>query len=176
MTVCDDGTPMLCATGRVTVAVHPEAVADTATTREGTAVDVDIAANDNGIVGPATVTTAPSHGTVTISGDVATYTPAAGFSGTDTFEYTICADIAPDLCSTTTVTITVTAAPPEPEPSPTPTPTPTPAPTPPPVSPPAGDGGLPVTGTDPVLPGLAGLLLVAAGTALVLAVRRRRRA
>ncbi|MFC0679331.1 pre-peptidase C-terminal domain-containing protein [Lysobacter korlensis] len=33
--------------------------------------------------------TAPSHGTVTIAGNVATYTPAAGYSGADSFTYRV---------------------------------------------------------------------------------------
>ena len=37
------------------------------------------------------------------------YTPAAGFSGTDTFTYTICDDDTPTAtCDTATVTVTVT--------------------------------------------------------------------
>ncbi|NUU18239.1 DUF11 domain-containing protein [Cellulomonas humilata] len=48
--VCDDGIPQLCTTGRVTVEVLPVAVADAATTPEGTPVDVEIGANDQGAV------------------------------------------------------------------------------------------------------------------------------
>ena len=49
--VCDDGIPVLCATGRVSVEVLPVALPDTATTRAGTAVDIDIASNDRGAGG-----------------------------------------------------------------------------------------------------------------------------
>ena len=41
----------------------------------------------------------PSNGTVTFVGNVAHYVPDAGFTGTDTFTYSICATTAPDLCS-----------------------------------------------------------------------------
>ncbi|MEZ0448456.1 Ig-like domain-containing protein [Cellulomonas sp. ICMP 17802] len=157
--VCDDGTPQLCATGTVTVEVFPVATPDAGTTAAATPVDVALVANDLGAVGAATVTGAPAHGTVTVSGGTARYVPAAGFAGTDTFEYTICAATAPDLCATTTVTITVTAAPVPPAPDP-----------------PAPDtgGALAVTGAEvlPVL--LLGLVLLAAGVALVVVIRRRR--
>ncbi|WP_431167792.1 Ig-like domain-containing protein, partial [Tenacibaculum halocynthiae] len=52
--------------------------------------------------------TNPSNGTVTISanGDY-TYTPNAGFTGEDTFTYTVCDNGSPQACDTTTVTIEV---------------------------------------------------------------------
>ncbi|KQY24454.1 hypothetical protein ASD16_02625 [Cellulomonas sp. Root485] len=160
--VCDDGIPVLCATGRVLVEVLPVAAPDTATTIAGTPVDIDIASNDRGLVGPATVTTAPARGAVTVAGGTARYAPEAGFVGTDTFEYTICATLEPDLCATTTVTVTVTAVPP-PDPGPTPTPIPTPG----------GGGALAVTGADPLPALLLGVGLLLVGGCLVLLGRRR---
>lgn len=163
--VCDDGAPRLCATARVTVEVSPVAQPDTATTTEGTGVDIDLSGNDRGSVAPPTVTSPPSHGTVTIDGGTAHYVPEAGFTGTDTFEYTICAAIADDLCATTTVTVTVTAA--------TPTPTPTPVPPTPAPGPQPDDGGvLATTGAESGPVGLLGLALVLAGGLLVLLRRR----
>ena len=56
--------------------------------------------------------TVPSNGTVTVnnggtpnnpSDDVVTYTPNTSFSGTDTFEYTVCNTASPAICSTSTV-------------------------------------------------------------------------
>ncbi|WP_452219421.1 Ig-like domain-containing protein, partial [Lacinutrix salivirga] len=38
---------------------------------------------------------------------VITYTPNPGFTGEDTFEYTICDDANPALCDTAVVTVTV---------------------------------------------------------------------
>ena len=54
--------------------------------------------------------TTGTSGTVTDNGDgTFGYTPAAGFSGTDTFTYTICDDDTPTAtCDTATVTVTVT--------------------------------------------------------------------
>ncbi len=51
---------------------------------------------------------APSHGSTGLSGSAATYTPTAGYSGSDSFTYLV-TDSATGLSSTATVTITVTA-------------------------------------------------------------------
>jgi hypothetical protein len=54
--------------------------------------------------------TAPSHGTSSLSGNVLTYTPTAGFFGTDTFTYQ--AQDVGGLSNTATVTIRVVNQPP----------------------------------------------------------------
>ncbi|MCM2397654.1 putative Ig domain-containing protein [Rhizobium sp. S95] len=51
---------------------------------------------------------APSHGSTGLSGSTATYTPTAGYSGSDSFTYLV-TDSATGLSSAATVTITVTA-------------------------------------------------------------------
>ncbi|MGN7800408.1 Ig-like domain-containing protein [Leifsonia sp. 22587] len=107
--VCDDGVPVLCATGLVDVDIYPVANPDSATTPAGTAVSIPVTDNDQGTVGPPTVATPPAHGTATANGPSFVYTPEPGFSGSDAFTYTICASIAPTLCDTTTVTVQVTA-------------------------------------------------------------------
>jgi nitrous oxidase accessory protein NosD len=71
----------------------PDAVDDSATTAFETAVTVRPLLNDSDADGdPLTITTlaAPTHGTFTDNGGgLFTYTPNAGFSGKDTFRYTI---------------------------------------------------------------------------------------
>ncbi|WP_348789841.1 Ig-like domain-containing protein [Leifsonia sp. NPDC080035] len=121
--VCDNGDPSLCATAMVTVDVYPIANPDTATTPAETAVTIPVKDNDLGAASAPFVATAPGHGTASIDGASIVYTPAPGFSGTDTFTYTICSVLNPDLCATTTVTVTVIG------------------PTIPPVNPPDGGGG-----------------------------------
>ncbi|MGB6267928.1 MAG: Ig-like domain-containing protein, partial [Olleya sp.] len=119
-TICDDGNPQACDTATVYIEVLPEsgpeneapiANADTATTNEGTPIDVVVIANDfdpDGDPISITGTTDPANGTVTINPDgTITYTPDPGFTGEDTFGYTICDDGNPELCDTTTVTVTV---------------------------------------------------------------------
>ncbi|MGB1043229.1 MAG: endonuclease [Tenacibaculum sp.] len=74
----------------------------------------DFLANDTYKAGSIKVTfeaTTTKNGSITKNGDEYTYTPAQDFSGTDTFEYTICSTITTSSCSTATVTITVKATP-----------------------------------------------------------------
>ncbi|WP_238719110.1 Ig-like domain-containing protein [Pelagihabitans pacificus] len=107
-----------CSTATVTIGVLPivDAIDDSIATNEDTSVDIDILANDNDLPTIGTLTTTnPTNGTVVIndngtpgnpSDDTVTYTPAPGFIGTDTFDYTICDNSG--NCSTATVTVVVT--------------------------------------------------------------------
>ena len=92
----------------------PTASADSATTPEDTAVEIDLLANDASSAGgfkPETVTvvSAPFHGTVAINAatGVATYTPALNTFGTDSFTYQV-RDKNNVLSNTAAVTLTVT--------------------------------------------------------------------
>jgi LPXTG-motif cell wall-anchored protein len=85
----------------------PNAIADVATTDQGKAVTVDVTANDtaNAVLAmdkdSLAVTKGAAHGTTTVNADhTITYTPAAGFSGTDEFTYKLCS--APEAPTTTT--------------------------------------------------------------------------
>ena len=106
------------ATGAVTITVAPKpntppvADADSASTTSPNAVTVNLLANDtddDGDTLSVTANTAPANGSVTISGGSATYTPAAGFSGSDGFSYTV--SDGKGGTSSGTVTLTVEAAP-----------------------------------------------------------------
>ena len=107
----------------VTITVTPKAQDDSGRTPVNTPITVAVLANDLGNLNPATVavTTPPGHGTVKVNpatGQV-TYTPALGFTGQDTFIYSV-RDYAGQLTNAT-VTIDVYA-----QPSPPPTPPPVP--------------------------------------------------
>ncbi|WP_435264335.1 tandem-95 repeat protein [Tenacibaculum sp. nBUS_03] len=122
-TVCDNGSPQACDTTTVTIEVIPEtsvgvndgpiANNDTGNTEVGIAVSGNLISNDFDPNGdPLTINTTPvtnpSNGTVTINADgTYTYTPNPGFTGEDTFEYEVCDNGSPALCSTAVVTITV---------------------------------------------------------------------
>ncbi|RNC87506.1 MAG: gliding motility-associated C-terminal domain-containing protein [Allomuricauda sp.] len=118
-TVCNSSGD--CSTATVTVDVLPivDAFDDTATTEEDTAVDIDVLANDNDVPTTGTLTTtSPTNGSVVVndngtpndpSDDIITYTPNSGFTGTDTFDYTICDALG--ICDTATVTVIVTLGP-----------------------------------------------------------------
>lgn len=106
--VCDDGRPQGCDTGTVTVTVYPDVRLDVATTREDTAVTVDIQANDVGAVGSPTISVQPSDGSVVVNDDgTVTYTPDGGFTGTDTFSYQVCATADDSVCASASVTVIV---------------------------------------------------------------------
>ncbi len=120
-TVCDSGSPQACDSATVYIEVQPDptsgneppvANADTNTTEVGVPVSGTVTSNDFDPDGDAfTVTgnTPPSNGTLLINPDgTYTYTPNPGFTGEDTFTYTICeTDQVPALCDTATVTIQV---------------------------------------------------------------------
>jgi extracellular elastinolytic metalloproteinase len=74
----------------------PVAADDSASTNEDTPVVIPVLANDadpDGTPDPTTVTitAGPAHGTVSVDGATGniTYTPAANYSGTDSFSYTV---------------------------------------------------------------------------------------
>ncbi|GAA5145601.1 hypothetical protein GCM10023340_15200 [Nocardioides marinquilinus] len=71
---------------------NPVAVDDSATTTESTAVDVDVLANDTDADGDTLAVasvTDPANGTATITGTKVRYTPDAGHTGADTFDYVV---------------------------------------------------------------------------------------
>jgi len=112
--VVSDGA--LTATGTVTVTITPVndppvAVSDTVTVTKDTAKLITVLSNDSDVDGDALTVASvslPAHGTAVITdGTKVTYTPTAGYLGTDTFTY-----VASDgsLVAATTVAITVEAA------------------------------------------------------------------
>jgi outer membrane protein OmpA-like peptidoglycan-associated protein len=91
----------------------PQAVTDSATTSFETPVTISVLDNDVPALGgqlSIISTTQPSNGTVAIEANQIRYTPAAGFSGSDSFSYTIQEDSG--LTQIATVTVEVSDAPP----------------------------------------------------------------
>jgi large repetitive protein len=92
----------------------PAASDDIATTPYRTDVPIDVLANDtdpnNDPLTVSAVDSPTAHGTATISGNKVVYSPAAGFSGTDTFNYTI--SDGNGGTATAKITVTVQNAPP----------------------------------------------------------------
>jgi Ca2+-binding RTX toxin-like protein len=101
--------------GAPPVNVAPTANPDTGTSLGSFPVSIDVVSNDvdpDGALDYSTVTIAsqPANGTaVSLGNGLVTYTPNLGFSGTDTFTYTI-ADNSGGVSAPTTVTITVIGA------------------------------------------------------------------
>ena len=115
--VCDTSTPTpQCFTATVEITVTPNvvvAVDDADTTDAVTPVSSDVRDNDTTQSGEPlaqpTVTVDPGHGTTVVNaGGTITYTPAAGFSGTDSYTYQVCDTSHPTpVCDTAVVTVTV---------------------------------------------------------------------
>lgn len=89
----------------------PVAVNDTVATAHNTAVAIDVVDNDTDADGnladtTVTITSQPGHGTVTVAANgIVTYTPANGYTGTDTFTYQVCDSVS--ACDSAVVTVTV---------------------------------------------------------------------
>jgi hypothetical protein len=84
------------ATAAALLALHGQAHAaatapDSAITAAGNAVTIDVAANDAGIGTPRSlkILTRPAHGTAVVVAGKIVYTPAAGYTGSDGFQYAI---------------------------------------------------------------------------------------
>jgi len=97
-------------TGTGTENRAPVADDDSATTPRDTPVDVPVLAGDtdpDGDTLSVESATDPAHGSTSVNADgTVRYTPDAGYTGTDTFDYTVTDGEATD---TATVTVTVTA-------------------------------------------------------------------
>ena len=122
-TIVDDGNPQATDTATVYIEVFPigtpdneppVANADTNTTEVDTPVSGNVLVNDydpDGDMITVTTTTVTTSEGVTVNIDpvtgLYTYTPPVGFTGVDTFQYTICDNGTPSLCDTATVTITI---------------------------------------------------------------------
>ncbi len=108
------------ATGTVTVTVAanqpPVASDDTATVQAGASQTIGVLANDSDPDGDTLTITAvgapDNGGSAVINGNAIDYTPAAGFTGTETFTYTISDGKGGN--DTANVTVTVTTAPNQP--------------------------------------------------------------
>ena len=98
----------------------PAAIDDAASVNEDASVVIDVLDNDNDDLDPAggldqssvSIATDPSNGSVVVGVDgQITYTPNPDFTGTDSFEYSVCDTGAPlpAECAVATVNITVAA-------------------------------------------------------------------
>ncbi|MAT96582.1 MAG: hypothetical protein CL608_05510 [Anaerolineaceae bacterium] len=116
-TVSDGNGGMDTATVSITIASgnsDPIAIDDSVSTDEDTAVTIDVLANDTD-ADEDTLTvdsiTQPTNGTVVNNGSDVTYSPDAGFTGSDSFTYTV----SDGNGGSDTATVTVTVEPDEPD-------------------------------------------------------------
>jgi len=90
----------------------PVAANDAATTQQETSVVVSVLANDSDPDGDSLSVAAigtPGHGTAAVEGSSVRYTPAAGYAGSDSFDYTVSDGHGHE--ATATVNVTVNAPP-----------------------------------------------------------------
>ena len=85
----------------------PAADDQTVTTPEETPIDITLTATDpEGAPLTYTILDQPAHGSVTLDGATATYTPALNFNGTDSFTFKANDGIADSLLATVTILVT----------------------------------------------------------------------
>jgi hypothetical protein len=101
----------------VSVSVQPAPVAtnDTATIQANQSATLSVLANDTsagGTLNPASINVVipPAHGTAVVTSGAVVYTPATGYSGLDTFQYSV-QDNLGTVSNVATVSIEVTAPP-----------------------------------------------------------------
>ncbi len=103
------GTPnygLIAGTTTVTVNIAPVASDIALTTDEDTAGDVTLSATDAGGDALTYTVTQPMNGAVTLTGNVATYTPNADYNGSDSFTFTANDGMADSNVGTVSVTVT----------------------------------------------------------------------
>jgi hypothetical protein len=88
---------------------------DTATVQANSSFMIAVLANDTssgGTLDPTSIkiVVAPTHGSASVSGGQVTYTPATGYTGLDTFQYTV-QDNLGSTSNVATVSMNVTAPP-----------------------------------------------------------------
>ncbi len=114
-TICDDDETPNCSTATITMNVvdegSPKAEDDSVVIASGeTEITLQNLLDNDDLTDDAALTSveATGNGTVNLNEDGSiTFHPQAGFSGDDTFTYTICDDDAEATCSTATVTVSV---------------------------------------------------------------------
>jgi hypothetical protein len=118
--VCDNAEYVQCSTGEINITVlpinnPPIALADYNATKINTAVSGNVISNDYDPDGNTITATGVANATTTNNGKITiftdgsySYTPATGFTGTDTYTYTVCDNIG--LCSSGSITVYVTSA------------------------------------------------------------------
>jgi uncharacterized protein YhjY with autotransporter beta-barrel domain len=103
------------ATVTITVGVPtaPIAAAKSVTTAYNTAASIDLTSSITGVdITAVTIGTAPTHGTVSVSGETVTYTPSPTYyGGSDSFTYTVTNPGGTSSAATVTITVGAPAAP-----------------------------------------------------------------
>jgi hypothetical protein len=87
----------------------PSAANDSPTTKSGVAITINVTVNDSDPDGDTltvVIASQPANGTATVSNGKIVYTPNAGFSGNDSFTYTVSNGKGGSATATVTVSVT----------------------------------------------------------------------
>lgn len=91
----------------------PIATAQSVTTAQGKAVAITLSGSDvEGVTLGCGIDTTPTHGTLDLTGCTATYTPAPGFSGSDSFTFVVNDGVVDSLPATVSLTVLLVNQPP----------------------------------------------------------------
>ncbi|MFZ4664325.1 MAG: tandem-95 repeat protein, partial [Caldilineaceae bacterium] len=108
--LCDHG--LSCATGSITITVTnvndaPSTSAGNAMTNEDTPTAITLSATDiDGDTLTYAIATQPAHGTISLSGNTATYTPTVNYNGSDSFTFTASDESLTATAATVSITVT----------------------------------------------------------------------
>ena len=114
--ICERANPTNCTTARVVITIDPnrvEAIDDAGHTEPGVPLHVVVVGNDRSHGAPldpdsVLLMTPPANGSVTCAAGLCSFTPAAGFTGTDSYVYRVCDTSYPiALCAEATVTVKI---------------------------------------------------------------------
>ncbi|MGS0744223.1 putative Ig domain-containing protein, partial [Glaciimonas sp. GG7] len=90
---------------------QPVAFNETVSTAANQALTINVTAHDSGPISSIAVTTAPSHGTATVSGLTVVYTPALNYFGSDSLSYTDTGTGGTSAPATVTISVTALSVP-----------------------------------------------------------------
>lgn len=109
--ICRTSQPSVCDTAAVQVVVPVDAKNDNATSYPNITTTIPVLANDNTVAGgnsTVSICGVPKHGVATVNGSNIEYTPDQGYSGKDSFCYTLCDTInGVEFCDNATVYLEV---------------------------------------------------------------------
>lgn len=93
----------------ISITIGPGALASSVTVARNS-INNAVSLNTVGSITSVAVSTAASHGTATASGTSITYTPTAGYTGTDSFQYTVTGPNGTSVAASVSVGVTPTAS------------------------------------------------------------------
>ncbi|CAL4869726.1 hypothetical protein MMA231_04018 (plasmid) [Asticcacaulis sp. MM231] len=95
----------------VNIAIPPAPTVGNISTSTAYNASKNVGLSPSGVYTSLAIATGPAHGSASISGSTATYTPAAGYYGSDSFTYTASGPGGTSTAATVTISVATPAAP-----------------------------------------------------------------